>query len=423
MASFILSFVGNQDPVSDNTREEGSIVTLIRHLLTQQCEIGQVLLLYTTTTADRAELTQGWLEDAPLQIPADRIQRMAVSEALSNDPVNLLLAAQEARKAIEQVMPQLSGQDTMEFNASSGTPVMKSAWSILQAAGHAPNSRVWQVRNPQEMQPGQARVFQTNVDTLKKEFEIKVAKRQINDYNYSGALVTLQASQLDSEPIAALLEYGRCRLAFDYDRAHASLQPVLGEVDDRWHKEISTLRRREYAALAQEACFNALTKLKNRAYAEFLERLSSFQETALRALVQRHISINLKTSQKCSSEAIWQELQQVEQGKLYQYLQSYQIPGSGKTLYFQGFVNVTVMRAILSYYPGYATVEPLLEELRQLIQGRNDLVHGLEGVSAIADEEKIVVTMRQILKQITKMPANNPFDDLNQQLSKLLDAV
>ena len=32
MASIILSFVGNQDPESKQTREEGSIVTLIRHL-------------------------------------------------------------------------------------------------------------------------------------------------------------------------------------------------------------------------------------------------------------------------------------------------------------------------------------------------------------------------------------------------------
>lgn len=36
MASILFSFVGNQDPVSHNTNEEGSIVTLVRYLLAQQ---------------------------------------------------------------------------------------------------------------------------------------------------------------------------------------------------------------------------------------------------------------------------------------------------------------------------------------------------------------------------------------------------
>ena len=40
---------------------------------------------------------------------------------------------------------------------------MKSAWNILQAAGYARNSRVWQIRNPDKIQAGQDQVFQTNV--------------------------------------------------------------------------------------------------------------------------------------------------------------------------------------------------------------------------------------------------------------------
>jgi hypothetical protein len=422
MASILISFVGQQDPVSDKTKEDGSIVSLVQTLIAADNVIKHIFLLHTSDTADRAELTQGWLQEPPYHLAASSMTLMPVGVGLSADPVNLLLAVQAARQGVEQAQRALTADDTLEFNASSGTPVMKSAWSILQAAGYTPNSRVWQVRNPMEMQPGQVRVFQTNVDTLKKEFEIKVAKQQINDYNYSGALVTLAAAELTQSPIVELLEYARCRMAFDYDRAYACLHPVLDQVDARWHQEISTLRQRQYAALAREAYFNSLTRLKNRAYTEFLERLSSFQETALRGLVQNHLpGIDLRTGTDRAKEEIWEDLKQVEGGKLYRYLETYKIPPGNHALKLSGFVNVAVMRAILSYYPDYASIEPHLETLRKLIQDRNDFVHRLEGISSIEGEEMVLTAMRRILKQLRIPSVDHPFDDLNQQISNLLE--
>jgi hypothetical protein len=88
--------------------------------------------------------------------------------------VNLLLAVNEARNGIERGLEYFTKGDNLEFNASSDTPVMKSAWTVLQAAGYAPHSSVWQVRNPKQIQTGQTRVFETNVDTLKREFDVKV---------------------------------------------------------------------------------------------------------------------------------------------------------------------------------------------------------------------------------------------------------
>ena len=43
MASIILSFVGSQDPYSNNTNQEGSIVTLLTHLLETGQGIKQVM--------------------------------------------------------------------------------------------------------------------------------------------------------------------------------------------------------------------------------------------------------------------------------------------------------------------------------------------------------------------------------------------
>jgi hypothetical protein len=241
-SSIVLSFVGQQDPYSENTATEGSIATLIRHLLDQKYNIRRVILLHTQDVAQKASDTKHWLQDKPFNLPEESIDLVPVGEELSTDPVSLVLAVQEARKGLNKAIPYLSKQDRLEFNASSGTPVMKTSWSILQAAGYAPHSSVWQVRNPREMKSGQPRVFQTNVDTLKNEFDFKVVKRQIEDYNYSGALVTLENSNLSTNLIIALLEYGNYRLAFDFDRAFNAIQPFANLVEPEFNSEISSLR-------------------------------------------------------------------------------------------------------------------------------------------------------------------------------------
>ncbi|MFW6296302.1 MAG: hypothetical protein ACOC04_03825, partial [Halothece sp.] len=208
MASIVLSFVGNQDPYSNNTDVEGSIVSLIKHLIEQHQSIKQVILLHTEGTKSNAEDTRTWLQESELKLPEKNIELLPVSEKLSEDPVNLLLAIEAAREGIEKAKSHREEGDRLELNASSGTPVMKSAWSSLQAAGYLPNSSIWQVRNPQKKQAGQARVFETNVDTLKKEFDLKVIRQQIKDYNYSGALISLQESGLKDNGVSNLLRYG-----------------------------------------------------------------------------------------------------------------------------------------------------------------------------------------------------------------------
>jgi hypothetical protein len=60
MASIILSFVGNQDPFAVGDRE-GSIVTLVRHLIAQKQQIKHVLLLATNGTKQGSLDTKEWL--------------------------------------------------------------------------------------------------------------------------------------------------------------------------------------------------------------------------------------------------------------------------------------------------------------------------------------------------------------------------
>ena len=419
MASIILSFVGKQDPYSDNTTAEGSIVTLVRHLLQEQCIIARVILLYTADTQQRAIDTRDWLTMAPLELNAGAIATLAVDELLSHDPVNLLLAVQAARWGMDAVLPEMAAGDWLELNASSGTPVMKSAWSILQAAGYALHSRVWQVRNPMEMQVGQQRVFQTNVDTLKHEFELKIVTRQVHDYNYGGAIATLQASGLGDDAVEALLTYARCRLALDFDRAFSAIAPFTTTLDHRWKQEISKLRSKtDRRDLLREAYFNAQIEYRNQQYAEFLVKLSQFQEGVLNYLVGSYLGRELPANY-AECDGFWQFVQQFDQGRLHQFLETYRF--RGKPLTLQKFPNRPSLTAILESNSRFAEILKPIGQLSQACDRRNQVIHNFEGISQIEDADDLLQQMRQVLKKIASGPLDNPFDQLNQQICTLLD--
>lgn len=417
MTNILLSFVGSQDPYSNTTQQSGSIVSLVSHFQTTHQPIKAVLLLYTVGTEQNAIDTKDWLWSEQV-LAEDAIELMAVSDSLSHDPVNSLLAIQEARRAVERAKAWQTEFDILTFNASSGTPAMKTAWSILQAAGYAPNSQVWQVRNPNELRVGQERVFQSNVDFLKREFDLKVAKQQVQDYNYSGALMTLGSSQLLTDEIAALLRYGYYRSSRDFDRADASLGLVKGQIDSRWTQEIARLRQKDMKARLQEAYFNAQIRLKNQKYADFLVDVFGLQESLLKYLVERYVG--LPVPDRTQTSQFWERLQQMDQGKLYEFLKSYRLPKGG-SLRLDESVSRYGMIAILEYSSQFASVMPLINYLNDYCDLRNRAVHEFAGVSEIPDQEKLLSTLKTLMKRVTSLPEANPFDDLNRQICKRLE--
>ncbi|MCG9886935.1 MAG: hypothetical protein MH825_15475 [Cyanobacteria bacterium] len=192
MASVVLSFIGNQDPYSNQTKEEGSLITLLRFLVDRGTAIARVFLLYTEGTAQNARDTKDHIE-TEAQLQGLAVELLPTSADLSQDPTDLLKAAQEARRGLEAVKLVMAPGDRVEFNASSGTPAMKSAFSLLQAAGYAGNGQVWQVRNPQQMREGQDRVFPTDVTVLRHEFDLQILRKLIGEFDYQAALDLLQS--------------------------------------------------------------------------------------------------------------------------------------------------------------------------------------------------------------------------------------
>jgi hypothetical protein len=422
MSSIVLSFVGQQDPVSDITREEGSIVSLIHHLMALKQPIKRVILLYTEGpqgTQERAELTQEWLAAEPFYLPKEAIALLPVDKALSQDPVNLLLAVQAARRGLEQASAHAASSDTLEFNASSGTPVMKSAWNLLQAAGHAPKSRVWQVRNPKEQQQHQARVFQTNLQVLRQEFDIQVIRQQLKDYNYAGALTTLQAAELASPLLTGLLTYGHCRLSLDFRRAQAAIAPLQDPIAQRWQTEIATLVQHDAVALLREIYFNAVVEIKNQKFSDGLVRVFQFQEKALNYFVTQQLQHRPPLPRTFDdTRGFWSALAD-QHPALYAWLQAYRF--RDKPLTLDKFPNRPTLIAILEFDPPPAL--PLLQTLNTYCEQRNSYIHNFEGISELEGVNDILKTMRQVLEHLHQTDFINPFNGLNQEIERSLQRV
>ncbi len=424
MASIILSFVGNQDPYSGTTENEGSIVTLIKHLREQNESIKRIFLLHTQGTWQNAIDTQDWLL-SEVEMPEGAIALFPVAHVFSQDPINQLLAVQEARRAIEQAQCYQTEADTLTFNGSSGTPAMKACWSILQASGCV-QSHVWQVRNPHEMRPGQDRVFRNDVNVLKNEFDLKVIQQQVQDYNYSGALISFKASSLADETTTALLHYGYYRISLDFDRAFSALSSYSHAVDAQWTKEIALLRQKDPRALLKEAYFNALTRLKNRKYADFLVSLFGLQESTLKFLVTQKVGLQI-SNKPSERERSWVTLRQADEGRLYRYLQGYVSPKGAlrlnESMDRYESIGRYVMIAIVEYFPQFAPVAQPLKELNEYCDRRNEYVHEFVGISEIEDEAGVLINLRKIMKQVVGVSEENPFNRLNQEICDALDRL
>ena len=414
MASVVLSFVGNQDPFAA-TETEGSIISLLRFLLNRGATIKKVLLLHTEGTAKNARDTQDHIE-SEAQLSGLSVELIPTSDQLSKDPTDLLLAAQEAKRGLEQVKLLLEPGDRIEFNASSGTPAMKSAFSLLQAAGYAGNSQVWQVRNPEKMQPNQSRVFATDVLVLRQEFDRKRIEQQIADYNYSGAWLELATSQLGTDRLTGLLEYARCRKAFDFNGASDAIQLLAGTIDDRWAKEIAKLRSGHKPTVLAEAYFNAVLALHNRDYFTFFTRVFGIQENVLRYAIGQLVEF---PKNEPDTDRFWRELKALKSGEVYRTLE--RAAPTNRAVRTSYFPNRLTMRLILDCYAEYKELLEDLDEIEKLCADRNSMVHEFKGISRMENPEAVLNQLRRILKGIVTVSlTDNPFDRLNAEIRSAL---
>ncbi|BAZ46104.1 hypothetical protein NIES4102_31320 [Chondrocystis sp. NIES-4102] len=428
MSSIFLSFVGNQDPGSDRNGQEGSIVTLIRHLLEQKHDIKKIFLLYTFGTKEAAKLTKEWLL-LLLTIPPEKIEIIAVDEQLSQDPINLLLAVQEARKAIARAQEELLPGDRLEFNSSSGTPAMKSSWSIIQASGLAFNTHLWQVRDPERKLDHQQQVFESDISVLKKTIDLQTIKKQLAVYNYNGALTTLNASNLidnsDSNDnlIIDLLKSASLRLNSAFESSFNIIKKHEHLLDEYFWQQSKNLRDRQHGEILKEIYFQAEIKAKNEDYSELLVKIFVFQESVLFYLLKQHLlprqDINLAMNDNLKNK-LTAAIQSYAQGDLQKYLNNYRL-ANGQKLLINNNYNRTVMTVIIQYCcKNNSKIINLLNKFERYCQQRNEYIHQLKGIDKL-EAETILKDLNEILKFLTIETKNKPFELINQTIEQLLE--
>ncbi len=415
MNIILLSFVGKQDPFARNG-DEGSIVTLIKELSTENKVIKNAILLYTEDTLTEAELTRDWLNE---NYSCEHITLISVRNGLSNDPINLSLAIQEAKKAVKLAQKIQQKEDILAFNASSGTPIMKSSWAILQSAGYAPNSNVWQVRHPDQMKLNQKRVFATNLSGLKKEIDLKIISQQIQNYNYSGALLTLQNSLLYHPKIADAILYGKLRLAFNFNQAYSQVNKYPDRVMKNLGNELGSLRQKKIIALLQEVYFKASIKLKQKEYADFIIWLIAFQENLLKYLLIQQFTSEItcfNQRMKDIERRIIEEVKIYEGGKIYTRI-------TEKYSHIS-YLNIPIMMRLILYTQKYD--KDFLKRIKLIdkyVKDRHFYIHEITGIKDIDNPEELERAMFKILQRLTKMSENNPFDILNKIILVNLNTI
>ncbi|MBW4532565.1 MAG: hypothetical protein KME09_01375 [Pleurocapsa minor HA4230-MV1] len=426
MSSILLSFVGNQDPGSDKNDREGSIVTLICHLLEQERKIKGAILLYTSATEDAAHFTKEWLlssEIKQLSIAPEQIELIAVDDRLSKDPIDLLLATQEAKKAIAKAQLQLKSGDRLELNSSSGTPAMKAAWSILQASGLATNSHLWQVRNPNLMLSDQERVFESNITVLKKTIDIKIIKEQVACHNYYGALVTFKNNNLLDNGVSTLLKCASYRLSSAFETSFEQIRNHAQFCGQEFHQQSKQLAARQHREIIKEIYFQAEIKAKNQEYSELLVKIFVFQESVLFYLLKQELipeqDINSVMNEKLIDK-LNKNIKDFDDGKLQKYLNEYRLKNGQKLFFATNYNRITMIAIVDYFYDKNTEICQLLQNLNAYCQKRNDYIHQLKGIDHL-EADQILFDLKQILKSLNIAIKPNPFDTIKQKIERLLD--
>ena len=399
MASIILSFVGQQDPFGKETGE-GSIVTLVRDLVAQGKIIKRAVLIYTEKTATGAKETREWIT-LELGIDTRNVELVPASWELSNDPTDLLKAAQEARRGLDLARLSMEKGDRIEFNASSGTPAMKSAFSILQAAGYVTNGQVWQVRNPTEMREGQTRVFATDVGVLRQEFDLKVVKGQIEGFNYGSALANLEESGLAERSLVLvnLLKAGIAWHQGQFDQFYRLAKSFLSDSEKK--------QGESWWWMAYEQAYTALVRLQQENTSEAMQHsfravegglwewvIVTFPDDVVARedkypLLKPSMLLRYPSLQRRYDEQLQKSREVEVRGYIFRELLEAHIPSTATSIDFNVFWDsARVARNVIAHRLGGISERSVLMAWGEDIRTRDDLERRLLGcLNAIAGKQ------------------------------------
>jgi hypothetical protein len=187
MGKVLLTFVGEQDPYSNKTDSEGSIVTLVKSISPDLVYMlpSKRLPGIKSETESNAILTKEWLIDF-VKLDKKNIYLYPLS---ITDPRNIPVLLDQGSVEIKRILETLGEEDVeLAINTSSGTPQMQSCWYIWVNSGlFAPYQvTLYQVGNPLYA-PEEKRVETLTVEFMEEGNTVERIRKYLENMMYLSA--------------------------------------------------------------------------------------------------------------------------------------------------------------------------------------------------------------------------------------------
>ncbi|CCO07709.1 hypothetical protein [Desulforamulus hydrothermalis] len=443
----LLSFVGEQDPYSDKTSEEGSIVTLCRHLKPETVYLFPTAAGFNvrSETQSRAVDTENWIKsEVSNQI------NVFIRPLPFSDPTDYAVILPLTRRTIEGIL-QETKQVECEFhiNCSSGTPQLKSTWLILANAGMLTNCHLWQVANPLYNQD--KRINRLEVTFLEEENLLARIKQYAREFLFQGIaqecerLKDITLYSYRKEKAQLLAKIFKAYQSWDlirYNDAYQRLNSVyvesckardLSELVNVLEPQVKVLaelkqnHERENQYNLVDLYMNARRRLVRSDYTDALSRFWRIYEGVLFYYFRKHYQIEPKDLQNSQNQncvqAIWQSkyfIQGIKQISIANSVKILKEVLQDKT--FNKLNKQTIMVKRGQTFQSLGIFE-LLEELRGK-RNESIVAHGMkpitedDAINCITAAEAII---KGFIPEASQLITNYPLDLL--QVLKVIEVL
>ncbi len=451
MKKVLLSFVGNQDPISEKTKEFGAVITLCQHL-----KPDIVYLMPTakgvgicSSTEDNAKETAEYLSELRDEISPGVV--CYIRPILVSDPTDFQELLPSIRENVDKVLSELKreGEDfELHLNCSSGTPQMCACFYVLAHAGRLPSPHLWQVRNPKVMQPGEDRVCEIKLKFLEEESIIARLRHYLDGYHFEVMSIECQSlseiSVYSSRRNVAELVAKALKAYSMWDLLHyREAYQRLASIERKWRDtvdagDIAVILRKQADFLSHleseieketpenlvDILFNAERGFARKAYTDALARFWRIYEGILYYRLREEHGIEPRNIASSKNQANVETIRRTMGNHDYaKDLSLFRADKALRTLQDRPFLNVlkTSLKAMRKSSQQDIKVEDLLEELRER-RNSSVVAHGMKPVSeedaanSITAAKALLAKMVPLGEELLKeYPLNKP------QVGALLD--
>lgn len=413
----LLSIVGEQDPISEKTNSEGSIVTLCRHIKPQLVYLLPTAKGYniSSETETNAFNTEHWIKTE-----IDKDIKVFIKPIKLNNPTDYSLIIPVIRRSVNDILSEMEHEEKeIHINCSSGTPQLKSTWLILANAGVFPNSRLWQVANPEYCKGD--RITEIELTLLEEENILSRVKKLAAEFMFQRlAEECLKLKEISiysyRKEKAALAE--RIFSAYQswdlicYDDAYRRLSSVyrdiekskdLTELKDCLARQLEVLGKLKENSTKEnkynlfDLYFNAERRLIRKDYTDTLARFWRLYEGSLFYLLRGYYGIEPTLSESSNQEDVKKinDYFANKPNKLSMFSAAIVLEKIYQDSVFLQLSKINV-QAVRSNSSKKMAVSRLLEELRER-RNESIVAHGMKPVSE-KDARNSIMVMAVILK-------------------------